>query len=490
MADSECTVAGAASKTYEAQLGSIVGEVASAVSAAPGYELLEACLPPPELVVSYKAIAERRACRKDANWHGLANLRISESWRSRRKELVWMDDKVLQVERVCEILGELAHMPLLAHARAGDDAALATLRQTLQRCVTEDTPVAVKPRHGANAQLVYLWKNPREAGEAAVFAGVDKILSRYDKTWVKECWQLSQVPRGVVVQPLYRTMIRAHKAEYITEMPLELRVVVVFGTVIGATVAGHPFDLWVSRGGVIRLWDPEDLRLSGTPGITKRARWLKPGAVEELRAAVMRDWPRMRAVSERIVRAAGLDELRVDWLLGDARWGARIGELTYMGSGCCVPLPAISKELAVAYTTRLLATSIALSVADACMDRAAKMATAATATDTVDGEGSAVRAAPDDVGLEALAAATRRVARCELATAVAVYCRTAIGAVPAFGTEGSHLTFSCVSDKSDGKKKKKKKKKKKTKTKTKTTKKKKKTHKKKKEKNKTKKKNK
>jgi len=30
--------------------------------------------------------------------------------------------------------------------------------------------------------------------------------------------------------------------------------------------------------------------------------------------------------------AEGLDELRVDWLLGDPTWGARIGEITYEGA--------------------------------------------------------------------------------------------------------------------------------------------------------------
>merc|ERR1711933_184174 len=47
-------------------------------------------------------------------------------------------------------------------------------------------------------------------------------------------------------------------------------------------------------------------------------------------------------------RAVGLDELRVDWLLGDPRWGSRIGELTYMGAGSRVT-PPISRRLSRAY---------------------------------------------------------------------------------------------------------------------------------------------
>merc|ERR1711933_450085 len=47
-------------------------------------------------------------------------------------------------------------------------------------------------------------------------------------------------------------------------------------------------------------------------------------------------------------RAVGLDELRVDWLLGDPRWGSRIGELTYMGAGSRVT-PPLSRRLSMAY---------------------------------------------------------------------------------------------------------------------------------------------
>ena len=79
----------------------------------------------------------------------------------------------------------------------------------------------------------------------------------------------------------------------------------------------HADALWITRTGAILHWCNDDL---------------PPGALELLCAALRQDWPRIRTVSERLVRRAGVDELRVDWLLGDDHWGARVGELTYMGA--------------------------------------------------------------------------------------------------------------------------------------------------------------
>merc|ERR1712232_270099 len=115
----------------------------------------------------------------------------------------------------------------------------------------------------------------------------------------------------------------------------ELSVMVVFGVVIGSVLNMHPLEVWVTRTGAIQQWRMEDLKALGVPGSSK---YTKPSKLPEaafglLQEALRRDWEHIRNASERLVRCAGLDELRVDWLLGDERWGPRIGELTYMGAG-------------------------------------------------------------------------------------------------------------------------------------------------------------
>eukprot|EP00913_Durusdinium_trenchii_P030739 g28792.t1 len=134
--------------------------------------------------------------------------------------------------------------------------------------------------------------------------------------------------------------------------PMELKVQVLFGRVVGATLNTHPQPLWVARTGVIQLWDAEDLVQRGQVRCKSLdrcyGRKLPEQLLEQLQEALASDWLFIRDTSERLCRAAGLDELRVDWLLGDAKWGARIGELTYMGAGSRVS-PPLAMRLARAF---------------------------------------------------------------------------------------------------------------------------------------------
>merc|ERR1711904_591499 len=98
----------------------------------------------------------------------------------------------------------------------------------------------------------------------------------------------------------------------------------------------HPQVLWVTADGAIQQWQAGDLQAAGHVRCTHldRAFGLSApdAAIDTLRAALQSHWHWIRRVSEEIVRSASLDELRVDWLLGDETWGPRIGELTYMGA--------------------------------------------------------------------------------------------------------------------------------------------------------------
>eukprot|EP00928_Gymnodinium_smaydae_P080526 TRINITY_DN64203_c0_g1_i1.p1 TRINITY_DN64203_c0_g1~~TRINITY_DN64203_c0_g1_i1.p1 ORF type:complete len:398 (+),score=97.32 TRINITY_DN64203_c0_g1_i1:31-1224(+) len=345
----------AAAGSFSSEMARLCTDVAALIEASPPYALQDACRPSERLRAQLRAVADGTAPRRDSDWHGVASLRIGDSWRSREAALIWLDDKVAQVEMTRELCGEQLHLPLLAHARAGDAVALESAVAAARTEVRAGRPLAVKPRHGANAASVFLWTEPLPGdAEDAVAASVEVAARAEHHSWAKENWQLSQVPRGVVVQPLYRPSVRAHRCENLELRPLELRVLVPFGVVIGATLTAFPFELWVTRDGIIQLWDSADLRAAGVRASQKHGRRLGADALELLREALARDWPRICSLSERLVRAAGLDELRVDWLVGDETWGSRIGELTYMGTGGSISLPMLSEVVAKSYASRML----------------------------------------------------------------------------------------------------------------------------------------
>ena len=109
-----------------------------------------------------------------------------------------------------------------------------------------------------------------------------------------------------------------------------VQVQVLFGVAVGGCLHSHPMALWVLSSGAVQLWDPN------LPGLLKKGHgvWepLPHAILETLLRSLSEDWEAIRGDSERLAQEIGLDELRVDWLLGDGHWGPRIGELTYMGT--------------------------------------------------------------------------------------------------------------------------------------------------------------
>ena len=91
---------------------------------------------------------------------------------------------------------------------------------TLRRWCHHLRPVVVKPRHGslaapkrpfhvlpsnipgANSCFVFLWPSPQETDQEELLQSIDAATGE-DRSWERECWQLSQVPRGAVLQPMY-----------------------------------------------------------------------------------------------------------------------------------------------------------------------------------------------------------------------------------------------------------------------------------------------
>ncbi|CAK9062025.1 unnamed protein product [Durusdinium trenchii] len=346
---------------YEVAVSHIEAELCAALHAAlattgatgdhGGYALCGACEATEELLELCERVSAPD-CRDDT-WDAVMYHRIGLSWKTRRPELIWLDDKVVQVQRVAELLdGEPLHLPLLAHAH--DAPSLLEMQRIVLEHAKDNEPLVVKPRHGANSCFVFLWPSPKEVNVEEIFQSVEAAMAGEDRSWEKECWQLSQVPKGAVLQPMYQIAVDRGSAggPRSRAAPMELKVQVLFGRVVGATLNTHPQPLWVARTGVIQLWDAEDLVQRGQVRCKSLdrcyGRKLPEQLLEQLQEALASDWLFIRDTSERLCRAAGLDELRVDWLLGDAKWGARIGELTYMGAGSRVS-PPLAMRLARAF---------------------------------------------------------------------------------------------------------------------------------------------
>ncbi|CAK0805425.1 unnamed protein product, partial [Prorocentrum cordatum] len=114
---------------------------------------------------------------------------IQHSWMVKDPDLVWLDDKHEQVGRAAALLGgREVHMPTLAHAAAGDEAALAALKAAVRERRARNEPIVVKPRHGSNSKHVSLWPAPLDAGEAEVLASADSAMESWDDSWDRESW--------------------------------------------------------------------------------------------------------------------------------------------------------------------------------------------------------------------------------------------------------------------------------------------------------------
>lgn len=169
--------------------------------------------------------------------------------------------------------------------------------------------------------------------EEVVFHSIDEAIAAEDLSWQKESWNQNAVPKGAVLQPLYALMSDfldedIQDARGKLQKPLELKIQVIFGQVVGACLNTHPMYLWVTRDGTVIPWNPT------MPGLLKKGHgfWEKlPEVIFQLLLRCLREsWSWMRQISEELGK--NLDELRVDWLLGDDTWGCRIGEVTYMGT--------------------------------------------------------------------------------------------------------------------------------------------------------------
>ena len=334
---------------YHEAVQHIEHDLLRACTAAEGYDLTEACELPAELVDLCLQVSQPD-CRDDT-WDAVMYKRISSSWRHRRSELIWLDDKLEQVSRVAELLGSPLHLPVLAHAAAGNAEQEKAMQMAVMERADKGEAMVLKPRHGANSCFVSLWPQPQNMERFQLLQSLAEALHAEDRSWKKECWQLSQVPHGAILQPMYSILVPKMEdaGPRGRDAPMELKVQVLFGCVVGATLNTHPAPLWVASSGVIQIWEFQDLISRGQVRCKTLDRCYgrhpPTELLSRLQDVLRSSWPFIRDSSERICRTAGLDELRVDWLLGDENWGARVGELTYMGAGSRIT-PPLSMRLA------------------------------------------------------------------------------------------------------------------------------------------------
>mmetsp|Transcript_27708 Transcript_27708/g.50853 ORF Transcript_27708/g.50853 Transcript_27708/m.50853 type:complete len:489 (-) Transcript_27708:74-1540(-) len=362
--ETDSSVAGSlAGCSFQEALHRIELDLLAAVQSASAHPFCEACEPSSNLLANYHEVVCdvcTKGCRmpkgmqKDC-WEQIMCWRIAHSWRTRDPRLIWLDDKVEQVCLTASLLkGRELHLPLYAHALAGDAVAEDALRAAALDRVQQREPVVIKPRHGANSRHVFLWSDPATVTEEEVSASVQAALTGTDASWERECWQLSQVPKGAVLQPMYAMAVpKGPSPKRGAIAPIELKVQVLFSKVVGATLNTHPQLLWVMRSGSIQLWQEDDLRTAQKMERNRKldqryGRELPAGMLERLQEILGSHWGFICESSEKLACAAGLDEIRVDWLVGDECWGPRIGELTYMGAGARL-LRVLSVRLARAY---------------------------------------------------------------------------------------------------------------------------------------------
>eukprot|EP00931_Biecheleriopsis_adriatica_P023254 TRINITY_DN14726_c0_g1_i4.p1 TRINITY_DN14726_c0_g1~~TRINITY_DN14726_c0_g1_i4.p1 ORF type:complete len:352 (-),score=63.81 TRINITY_DN14726_c0_g1_i4:8-1063(-) len=322
------------SLSFAEALARIEADLLCAEAAASNYRLHEACEPGEDLRKDYRSVLHQSSGSRGArkNWRYLMQRRIGVSWQEQNPALVWLDDKVAQVGLTAELCeGQHWHLPVYAHAATGDAAAEARLCTVVCDCVARNEPVVIKPRHGSNSEDVHVWPQPKEAGEAPLLASVASALQAWHESWAKESWNQNAVPKGALLQPMYAAMSALG-----ARGELDSKVLHSLSTM-----------LWVFRSGDVHFWDEKSRRAWKKE--KRRSRLcddrLPPEVLKALQDALRTHWPCICSVSEQLARGIGLDELRVDWLLGDDKWGPRIGELTYVGSFAPEVFP-VSERLA------------------------------------------------------------------------------------------------------------------------------------------------
>jgi hypothetical protein len=227
-------------------------------------------------------------------WSQLTKWRIRRSFNQQSHELKWLFDKVAQPGAVKALVGVSLHVPTLAWAlldtpstdgsdgidtgAGGEEAPLvveeafaAALRQQVQR----NEGCVLKPINGAGGQHVSLWtpsqlaaptketplepphEEPAGAAQrclttAGLLADAHDIARQGADP--SEPWQITAAPLGVILQPLYCSGCILSDGDVPGKSaPLELKLHVFFGIVLGGTLHTHPWNYWIDHCGRVHV---------------------------------------------------------------------------------------------------------------------------------------------------------------------------------------------------------------------------------------------
>jgi hypothetical protein len=131
-------------------------------------------------------------------------------------------------------------------------------------------------------------------------------------------------------------------------------VIMLWGRVVGATLATHPQEVWISASGAVH---------NGT--CTPRCAYrnnigngapLVAATRESLERLLPTVWPGIRGTSERLAALFGIDELRCDWLIGSDRLGPLLNEVHFHTGAALYPVvvqQALTQAFLGGYLDRL-----------------------------------------------------------------------------------------------------------------------------------------
>lgn len=256
-------------------------------------------------------------------WAVAYKWRCGLTFSKRSEHLIWLEDKVVQRTLMKQWpTGSAQPLPSQWFTVSEQSDAEAEAARLLE----EGDPFVVKPRHAASAQGFALFRPP---------LNVESVSAAVREAFAVDCkpgetWQLYQVPRGVGIEPLYPSLGISTRQP---DRPLELKVQVMWGHVVGASLHTSQL-LWVLPSGQPHRWSKKDTH--------HRAMQKIYGALPEhaeslLRSLLCEHWKFIVSETEAIALRWGLDEVRVDWFLGCPILGPRICEVTWMGTADRIP---------------------------------------------------------------------------------------------------------------------------------------------------------
>jgi len=239
-----------------------------------------------------------------------------------------LSDKIV-LSRMLDNIG-MAQMPLLL---AIQDSSLITqeVATFVEGCVEgEAQDLIVKPTHLSNAEGVTSLPGISEEEKPNTLKFLESHLQTFMNVKAKEFESeaLQSLRPGFIVQPKYKSCIGFPS-------PLEIRIVTLWGKArMGVWWWGAPYtgtasqrNAWVVR----RPAQSGELSEQDQWDVVHEHEGLNVG-FEKALGLFVKHMPLMASAAEQLAVAVGAPFLRVDFFVGDPKWGVRLNEVAY-GSG-------------------------------------------------------------------------------------------------------------------------------------------------------------